>query len=501
MNSVLIANRGEIAVRIVRACRELGLRSVAVYSDADRLAPHVFLADEAHRLGPPPVSESYLRMDRILEVARRARVDGVHPGYGLLSERAEFARAVEEAGLIFIGPAPETISAMGDKSEARDLMRKAGVPVVPGSEGPIEDADDAARRADEIGYPVVLKAVAGGGGKGMRVVASSGELARALDAARREALAAFGDGAVYLERYLDRPRHIEIQLLGDGRGNVVHLGERECSVQRRHQKLIEESPSPAVSPALRRAMGEAAVQAARSVHYRGAGTIEFLLQDGDFYFIEMNTRIQVEHPVTELVTGVDLVQAQLRVAAGAGLDLEQDAIQFRGHAVECRITAEDPGAGFLPATGTVRHLEIPGGPGVRWDGGITLGSEVGLHYDPLLGKLIVHAPSRNAALDRMACALDELVVQGVQTCASFLARVVREDDFRAGDLSTHYLEEHPSLRDGDSASEAEIVALAATAAHLEAEWRRSAETPRARGEATDGLSPWRTAVAPWSKRP
>jgi acetyl-CoA carboxylase biotin carboxylase subunit len=501
MNSVLIANRGEIAVRIVRACRELGLRSIAVYSDADRQAPHVLLADEAHRLGPPAVAESYLRMDRLLEVARRARVDGVHPGYGFLSERAEFARAVEEAGLIFIGPAPETISAMGDKSEARDLMRKAGVPVVPGSKGPIEDADDATRRADEIGYPVVLKAVAGGGGKGMRVVAAPGEVARALDAARREAFAAFGDGAVYLERYLDRPRHIEIQLLGDGRGNVVHLGERECSVQRRHQKLIEESPSPAVTPALRQAMGEAAVRAACSMHYRGVGTVEFLLQDGDFYFIEMNTRIQVEHPVTELVTGVDLVQAQLRVAAGAGLDLEQDAIQFRGHAVECRITAEDPSAGFLPATGTVRHLEIPGGPGVRWDGGITLGSEVGLHYDPLLGKLIVHAPSRNAALDRMACALDELVVQGVQTCASFLARVVREDDFRAGDLSTHYLEEHPSLRDGDGASEVEIVALAATAAHLEAEWRLSAETPRARGEATDGLSPWRTAVAPWSKRP
>jgi acetyl-CoA carboxylase biotin carboxylase subunit len=501
MNSVLIANRGEIAVRIVRACRELGIRSVAVYSDADRLAPHVLLADEAYRLGPPAASESYLRVDRILDVAERAHVHAVHPGYGFLSERAAFARAVEEAGLIFIGPRPETIAAMGDKSAARELMRKAGVPVVPGSGGPVRDAGDAQERAEEIGYPIVLKAVAGGGGKGMRVVAARGELPRALDAARREALGAFGDDAVYLERCLDRPRHIEIQLLGDGRGEVIHLGERECSIQRRHQKLIEESPSPAVTPPLRSEMGEAAVRAAQAVLYRGAGTVEFLFQGGDFYFIEMNTRIQVEHPVTELVTGVDLVQAQLRIAAGERLDVAQDDVRFHGHAIECRVTAEDSNAGFLPATGVVRHLEVPGGPGIRWDGGISVGTEVGRHYDPLLGKLIVHAPSREMALDRMARALDELVVQGVETCAAFLGRVVQEDDFRAGDFSTRYLEEHPHLQ-GDGAPSAEdLIALAATAAHLEMEWRRSAEPPRADGAPVVGLSPWRAAVAAWAKRP
>jgi len=498
MNSVLIANRGEIAVRVVRACRELGLRSVAVYSDADRAAPHVQLADEAFWIGPPPASESYLRIDRILEVATSAAVDAIHPGYGFLSERAEFARAVESAGLIFVGPTPETIASMGDKAKARELVGRAGVPIVPGSAGPVVDSEEGERLAEEIGYPVVLKAVAGGGGKGMRIVEAPSELPRALDAARREALAAFGAGDVYLERYLDRPRHIEVQLLGDGRGQVLHLGERECSVQRRHQKLIEESPSPVLTPPIREAMLDAAVRAARSVSYRGAGTIEFLFQDGSFYFIEMNTRIQVEHPVTEMVTGVDLVQAQLRVAAGEGLTLSQDEVRFRGHAIECRITAEDSEAGFLPATGCVRHLEIPGGPGIRWDGGIAIGTQVGLHYDPLLGKLIVHAPTREWAIARMAQALDELMVEGVLTSTAFLGCVLREPDFQGGRLSTHYLDEHPALRDGASLSEADLIALAATAAHLEVEWRARAAPKRADARELETLSPWRTALAPWS---
>ncbi len=477
MKSVLIANRGEIAVRIIRACRELGLRSVAVYSEADAHAPHVLLADEAYLLGPAPSAESYLRVDRILEAARRAGVDAIHPGYGFLAERAPFAQAVTDAGFRFVGPSAETILAMGDKTEARRRMAEAGVPIVPGITEPLASAEEAVRIASEIGFPVLLKAAAGGGGKGMRVVESEEACARAFEAAAREAQAAFGDGAVYVEKYLGSPRHIEIQLLGDAHGTVLHLGERECSIQRRHQKLVEEAPSPVLDPETRAAMGEAAVRAARAVSYEGAGTVEFLWEDGDFYFLEMNTRIQVEHPVTELVTGIDLVQWQLRVAAGEALPWSQEEIRLEGHAIECRITSEDPEGGFLPSTGRIRHLELPGGPGVRWDGGIRPGFEVGLHYDPLLGKLITHAPTRTEAMDRMRRALAELVVDGVETSVSFHRRVMAEPDFREGRFTIRYLEEHPELleapREAGPLSPEEVAALAAA---LEAE-HRSARGP------------------------
>jgi acetyl-CoA carboxylase, biotin carboxylase subunit len=496
IRSVLIANRGEIAVRIIRACRELGLRAVAVYSEADRLAPHVLMADEAYLVGPAPSSESYLRVDRLLEVAGEAGVDAVHPGYGFLAERAHFAQAVEEAGLVFVGPTAATIAAMGDKTEARRRMGEAGVPVVPGTTEPVGGSETALDEAQRLGYPVLLKAAAGGGGKGMRVVRSPEELPRALDAARREARGAFDDDSVYLERYLSRPRHIEIQLLGDAHGNVVHLGERECSIQRRHQKVVEEAPSAALDPDTRAAMGDAAVRAAQAVDYRGAGTVEFLFEDGEFFFLEMNTRIQVEHPVTELVTGVDLVQWQLRIAGGEELGFRQGDVRFEGHAIECRITSESPEEGFLPSTGTIRHLEVPGGPGVRWDGGIAAGLEIGLHYDPLLAKLIVHAPDREGAVARMSRALEELVVDGVETSASFLRRVMAEPHFRLGELSIRYLEEHPELLDG-AGDRSDLRTAAAVATLLEAERRSRLKAPRIGGGPPAGVSPWQAALAPW----
>jgi acetyl-CoA carboxylase biotin carboxylase subunit len=500
IRSLLIANRGEIAVRIVRAARELGIRSVAVYSEPDRLAPHVLEADAAYYLGPAPSAESYLSVERLLGAARAAGVDAIHPGYGFLAERAHFAAAVRDAGLVFVGPAPETIQAMGDKTEARRRMRDAGVPIVPGLVDPVADADAALTAAKEMGYPVLLKAAAGGGGKGMRVVTEPGELPRSFDAARREALAAFGDGSVYLERYLARPRHVEIQILGDTHGHVVHLGERECSIQRRHQKLVEECPSPALTPELRAAMGQAAARAGQAIGYLGAGTVEFLFQDGAFFFLEMNTRIQVEHPVTELVTGVDLVAWQLRIASGEALSFTQEDVALEGHAIECRITSEDPYRGFLPSTGTVTHLQVPSGPGVRWDGGIQKGFEVSLHYDPLLAKLIVYAPTRAAAIARMARALDELVVRGVDTSAPFHRRVMDEPDFREGALSIRYVEEHPDLLNG-AADEEVLRATAVAAALLEDEDRRRHRTPRLRAseaaEAT-ALSAWRRGGRPWT---
>ncbi|MEX2530809.1 MAG: acetyl-CoA carboxylase biotin carboxylase subunit [Gemmatimonadota bacterium] len=493
MESVLIANRGEIAVRVVRACRELGLRSVAVYSDADRQAPHVLLADEAYRLGPAPAAESYLRGDLLVEVALRSGADAVHPGYGFLAERADFARLVEESGLVFVGPSSSSIAAMGDKTEARRRMREAGVPIVPGTVEPVGDLDDALAAAEDIGYPLVIKASAGGGGKGMRSVEGPRELESALAAARREATAAFGDGAVYLERFLVRPRHIEVQLLGDTHGNVVHLGERECSIQRRHQKLIEEAPSSVLSPEEREAMGSAAVRAAESVGYRGAGTVEFLYQDGAFHFLEMNTRIQVEHPVTEMVTGIDLVQWQLRIARGERLPFAQDGIRLRGHALECRITAEQPAGGFLPASGTIDFFAPPSGPWVRWDGGIEQGTEVGLHYDSLLGKLVVWAPSREEAVERMARALHELLITGVETSVGFHRRVMEEADFRAGRLDIGYVDAHPRVvtgsRPGETGRDPRTAAV--LGALLEVERRRDLSPPRIRPDAdARNLSAW-----------
>jgi acetyl-CoA carboxylase biotin carboxylase subunit len=495
IGSVLIANRGEIAVRIARGARECGIRTIAVYSEADRLAAHVLEADEAYCIGPAPSAESYLRGDAIIELALAKGVAAIHPGYGFLAERADFAAAVEAAGLIFIGPTSETIAAMGDKTEARRRMAAAGVPIVPGLTDAVAGPDEAAEAAATIGYPVLLKASAGGGGKGMRVVEAPEDLKRAFEAASREALAAFGDGSVYLERYLARPRHIEIQVLGDAHGNVVHLAERECSIQRRHQKLIEEAPAPVLSEEDRARMGETAVRAAQAVDYRGAGTIEFLYENGEFFFLEMNTRLQVEHTVTELVTGLDLVEWQFRVASGEKLTFAQADVQLSGHAIECRITSEDHIGGFLPSTGTVTHLEVPTGPGVRWDGSVLEGGEVSLHYDPLLAKLIVSAPTRIGAINRMARALDELVIAGVETCAPFHRRVMDEADFRSGDFTIRYLEEHPDLLEPDH-PEDQLVPAAIAAAMLEHEHRRL-RAPRMRTNSGSPMSAWRRTGNVW----
>src|SRR5216684_4132004 len=438
---VLVANRGEIALRIIRACHEEGLEAVAVYSEVDRLSPHVRAADRAVLLGPAPAPESYLDVAKLVAAAQETGCQAVHPGYGFLSERAPFAEAVVGAGLVFVGPSAAAIRAMGDKTEARRRMQQAGVPIVPGTTRPLADHAQARPEAARLGYPVLLKAAAGGGGKGMRLVRAEGELESAFAAAQSEAEKAFGAGEVYLEKYLERPRHIEIQVLADSYGRVVALGERECSIQRRHQKLLEESPSLAVTPALRRRMSEAATAAAGAVGYLGAGTIEFLLAPtGEFYFLEMNTRLQVEHPVTEMVYGVDIVREQLRVAMGQPLRIHAGTLQPRGHAIECRITAEDPFNDFLPATGVVRYLRVPGGPGVRWDGGIEEGNEVTLYYDPLIAKLIVWGETRGVALERMRRALRELAIVGIPTSQMFHLRVMDDPEFQRGDIDVTYLE-------------------------------------------------------------
>jgi acetyl-CoA carboxylase biotin carboxylase subunit len=442
---VLIANRGEIAWRIVRACRDEGLQSVAVYSDADRDAPFVRAADAAVHLGGSAPADSYLDIPKILDAARATGADAVHPGYGFLSERAAFAQAVTDAGLVFVGPPASAIAAMGDKTSARRLMQQAGVPIVPGTTAPVRDADEAGAIAADIGYPVLAKAAAGGGGRGMRVVRDASELAGALTAAASEARKAFGDDAIYLEKFIERPRHVEIQVLADDQ-RTIHLGERECSIQRRHQKLVEESPSIAVDESLRERMGAAAVAAAEAVGYRSAGTCEFLLAaDGQFYFLEMNTRIQVEHPVTELVYGVDLVREQLRIARGLPMSLAGGAMQPRGWAIECRITSEDPFNGMLPGGGTISWLRVPEGPGVRWDSGITAGSEVTLFYDSLLAKLIVWAADRSRAIDVMQRALDELMIVGVTTNVPFHRRLFADAAFVSGDIDIQLLDRRPDL--------------------------------------------------------
>jgi acetyl-CoA carboxylase biotin carboxylase subunit len=490
---VLIANRGEIALRIVRACHELGVKAVAVYSEADARAPHVREADEAVLVGPAPSSESYLKGDAIIAAARKTGAEAIHPGYGFLSEREWFARAVRDAGVAWIGPPAEAIAAMGSKTAARELAIRAGTPVVPGTTTALRDADEAVEVAERFGYPVLLKAAAGGGGKGMRVVHQRSELASSLQAAQREAKNAFGDDAVYVEKYIVGPRHVEIQVLGDQHGTMLHLGERECSIQRRHQKMIEEAPSVAVTPELRARMGTAAVAAARAAGYSNAGTCEFLLDaNGEFYFLEMNTRIQVEHPVTELVTGIDLVQWQLRIASGEKLPFAQQDIVPQGWAIECRITSEDPANGFLPSTGKVRYLHLPSGPGVRWDGGIETGSEITLFYDPMLAKLIVHAPSRERAIERMHRALLELTIDGVDTSRDFHLRMMENDDFRRGDIGIQWLEKHLDellhARPGTDS-----VTRAAIAAALMAERDRSGRRVAPKGPAegqTSSESTW-----------
>ena len=440
-NKILIANRGEIAIRVMRACRELGILTVAVYSDADKNALHVQHADEAIHIGPATPRESYLHVERILEAAKRTNADAIHPGYGFLSENAAFAAAVTAAGLSFIGPSADSIRAMGDKAESKIRMKQAGVPTVPGYEG-LESEEDFKRAANEIGYPVLVKAAAGGGGKGMRVVNQEKELSDAIESARREALNAFGDKRLLIEKYLANAHHIEFQVLGDRHGNLVHLFERECSVQRRHQKIIEETPSPLLTPEVREQMGAAAITAAKAVNYYNAGTVEFIFDPdiSSFYFLEMNTRLQVEHPITELVTGIDLVLWQIRVAAGEPFPFTQSDFLQRGHAIECRVYAEDPASGFLPSTGKLLQYIEPRGPGIRLDSGFLPGDEVTHFYDPLLAKLIVHAENREAAMQRMQAALREFIVHGVVTNIDFLQAVLSHPDFAAGKVSTRWVE-------------------------------------------------------------
>jgi acetyl-CoA carboxylase biotin carboxylase subunit len=455
IRKVLVANRGEIALRVIRACREMGLATVAVYSDADRAALHVLHADEAYRLGPAPASESYLRGDLILKIAHQANADAIHPGYGFLSENADFADACAAAGVTFIGPPASAMRVLGSKTKARQAADAAAMPRVPGSVTGLADVDEAIRVAAGIGYPVMLKAAAGGGGKGMRAVSRVEDLAAAFTAASSEAERSFGSGEVYLEKLIERPRHIEIQLMADQHGNCVYLGERECSVQRRHQKVIEEAPSAVVSPALRQKMGEAAVRLALSAGYVNAGTVEFLVDaEENFYFLEMNTRLQVEHPVTELVTGLDLVHMQLHVAMGTPLPLQQTEVRLRGHAIECRIYAEDPDNNFFPSPGLITRLLQPAGPGIREDCAVYAGWRVPLDYDPMLSKLVVFAETREAAIDRMLRALEEYVVGGIKTNIGLFRRILLDEDFRAARIDTGYLER---LLAGDQPAQHEVV--------------------------------------------
>lgn len=494
---ILIANRGEIAVRVIRACREMGIRTVAVYSECDRRSLHVLLADEAVPIGPAPAVESYLHMDRIIEAARTTGAEAVHPGYGFLAENSGFARACGEAGLVFIGPNADALELVGDKVRARRTMKKAGVPIIPGMSAVPSDKTEFTAAARKLGYPVIVKASAGGGGKGMRIVHEEKDLLPAVEAGMREAGSAFGDTSVYLEKYIAEPRHVEFQVLADDHGSVVHLFERECSIQRRHQKIVEESPSPALNPVLRSKMGETAKRAMLAAGYNNAGTVEFLLDaDGRFYFMEVNARLQVEHPVTELVTGVDLVRQQILVAAGEKLAFGQDDLRQRGQAIECRIYAEDPARNFLPSAGKVLFLAEPCGPGIRNDSGIYGGWEVPVHYDPILAKLIVWAEDRETACRRMAAALDEYVVMGIRTTIPFLRDVVRHPEFLAGRTTTAFIGQHFAAW-GESGPDEEGLRLALAAAAY-ADSARPARAAGAAGTAVAGEveTPW-TSLGGW----
>ena len=485
LKKVLIANRGEIAMRVVRGCAELGIETVAVYSDADRLAPNVLHADEAYHIGNPPASESYLCGDKIIEVALACGADSIHPGYGFLAENAGFAQAVMDAGLIWIGPPPHAIRVMGDKVMAREIVAKAGIPLIPGSPKGLSDVD-LITTASEIGYPILVKAAAGGGGKGMRIVQESEELPNALKTARSESKAAFGDDRVYLEKVIEGARHIEIQILGDMQGNIIHLGERECSIQRRHQKLIEECPSHAVNEDLRRQMGEVAVQVAKSVNYHSAGTVEFLLDRfGDFYFLEMNTRLQVEHPVTEMVTGVDIVKEMLRIASGRRMSYNsQDEITMKGWAIECRILAEDPYTNFMPSIGKITTFEIPSGNGVRVDSGVYVNQKITPYYDSLIAKLITSGENRPQAILRMRRALEEFRLAGPKTTIPFHIRMMNHARFQSGKLDTNFLENHFEMEEKPSLDRVKAAVIAATlVAH-----RRNKEAILLHQR---GPSPWR----------
>lgn len=462
IRKVLIANRGEIAVRIMRSCREMGIRTVAVFSEADRTSRHVMYADEAYLIGPAIAANSYLNIEKIIEVAKEARADAIHPGYGFLSENATFARRCKEEGIIFIGPRPETIEMMGDKIEARKCMEKAGVPIVPGTEEPLQSVEEAIELCNKIGYPVMLKASMGGGGKGMRLIHNEGEVEEAYNMARSESLSSFGDNTVYLEKFVEEPHHIEFQILGDNHGNVIHLFDRECSIQRRHQKIVEESPSPFLTPELREEMGRCAVRAAKAVNYSGAGTIEFLVdKHRHFYFLEMNTRLQVEHPVTEEVVGVDLVKEQIRVANDEVLHLKQEDIRQRGHAIECRICAEDTENNFIPSPGIIKQLMEPNGIGVRIDSYVYEGYEIPIYYDPMIGKLIVWATTRQYAIERMRRVLYEYKITGLKTNLNYLKRIMHNPDFVRGEYNTLFIEKNTKtlLRATGSNEELENVAM------------------------------------------
>jgi acetyl-CoA carboxylase, biotin carboxylase subunit len=489
-DKVLIANRSEIAVRVIRACREMGIRTVAVYSEADRGALHVRMADEAYGIGPSPASESYLVISKIVDVAKRAKATAVHPGYGFLSENAAFAKACEDAGLIFIGPSPSSMALMGSKVEARRATSKFGVPIVPGTVDPITDDKEAEKIAASIGYPIMLKASAGGGGKGLRFVRNETELQSALRDARSEAKSAFGNDAVYVEKFVERPRHIEIQVLADQHGNSVYIGERECSIQRRHQKVIEECPSPIMTPDLRSRMGEAALNVVKAAHYYNAGTVEFLVdQNRQFYFLEMNTRLQVEHPVTELVTGLDLVKYQLRIASGEKLDLHQDDIVMRGAAIECRVYAEDPANNFLPSPGRITAFRPPSGPGVRHDTGVYQGWTVPNDYDPLIAKLATWDRTRSDSIERMRRALSEYQIAGIHTNISFFLEVLADPDFQQANYDTGFLDRWMQNRNGDqklSGADRDIAVIAAALFQTEG----SSAAPAAGAKPIE--SPWKT---------
>jgi len=445
LEKIVIANRGEIALRILRACRELGIKTVAVHSEADRDLKHVRLADESVCIGPAPSSESYLQVPALISAAEVTDAVAIHPGYGFLSENADFAERVEESGFVFIGPRPETIRLMGDKITAIEAMKSAGVPCVPGSDGPLNDDNDRTLKlAKEIGYPVIVKAAGGGGGRGMRVVHSEATLLSSISLTRAEAAAAFGNETVYMEKFLENPRHVEFQVLADTHGNAIHLGERDCSMQRRHQKVVEEAPAPGITEEQRQALGERCAEACRRIGYRGAGTFEFLFENGQFYFIEMNTRVQVEHPVTEMITGVDIVKEQLRIADGEPLSYSQEQIGIRGHAIECRINAEDP-RNFMPSPGRITHLHIPGGPGIRVDTHIYDGYFVPPYYDSMIGKLIAHGETRDSAIARLRTALSEMIVDGIKTNIPLHQEIMRDAAFIAGGANIHYLEKKLEL--------------------------------------------------------
>ncbi len=463
INKILIANRGEIAIRIMRTCREMGITTVAVFSDADRTSLHVRYADEAWYIGKAPSSESYLNIDRIIDTAKKTGADAIHPGYGFLSENAQFARRCNDEGIIFIGPSAEVIEQMGDKIQARDMMKKAGIPVVPGTEGSVGSEEEALKVIHEIGLPVMIKAAAGGGGKGMRLVHNMEDVVSAVRAARSEAKSAFGDDAVYIEKYISSPHHIEFQILGDNHGNAIHLFERECSVQRRHQKMIEETPSPLMTPDLREEMGKAAVDAAKAVQYSGAGTIEFLVDDNlNYYFLEMNTRLQVEHPITERITGIDLVKQQIKIAEGHPLEFRQEQLAKRGHSIECRIYAEDPDNNFMPSPGKIYKISEPLGLGVRTDGYVYEGYEIPIYYDPLISKLIVWGSDRNEAIGRMRRALYEYKITGVKTSIKFLERIMNSPDFINGKYNTHFIENNQDrLMSNDSCGDCQDMVLIA----------------------------------------